>query len=220
MYWTMQRNTHIWQTSCVCPGFHGRHMSACFASVVRILLLYNLHHHPSSSTGFCSKMLQQLHHLSVYYLNTCKKICPNFPLCFWSDLSPVSPHSPTEMLVRPQTASVSFRRLLGAAIPPCIVSMPRACASSHPYSTTYLSWPCLFFSLRSFEAPVPNTHRTQVAIHKKHLTLSSFHSQTHNIRLARNRKGWNKETFGVGQWFVIVSVTTVYNSFLLKCLTF
>lgn len=164
-------------------------------------------------------MFQQLDHLSVYYLNTCKKICLNFPLCFWSGLIPVFPRGPTETLVRPQAASVSVRRLLGVAIPPCIVPMPRACASSHPYSTEYLSWPCLFFSLHSFEAPVPNTHRAQVGIHKKHLTLLPF-TQTHNIHLVRTRRGWNKEAFGAGQWFPIVSVTTVYSSFILKCLTF
>lgn len=120
------------------------------------------------------KRLQQLDHLSVYYLNTCKKICLNFPLCFWSGLPPVFFYGPTESLVWPQAASVSVRRLLGAAIPPCIVPMPRVCASSHSFSTECLSWPCLFFSLRSVEALVPNTHRAQVGIHKKHLFLLPF----------------------------------------------
>lgn len=116
-------------------------------------------------------VLQQLDHLFVYYLNTCKEICLNFPLCFWSCLPPFVFCVPTEMLVTPQAACVSVRRLLDTAIPTCIVHMPRACASSSPYSAEYLLWPCLFYSLRSFEAPVPSTHKAQVEIYKKHRTL-------------------------------------------------
>lgn len=127
---------------------------------------------PNRSTDSSSRfMLQQLDHLFVYYPNTCEKIRLNFPLCFWSCLPPFFFCGPTEMLVPPQAASVSVRRLLDTAIPTCIVHMPRACASSSPYTTEYLLWPCLFCSLGSFEAPVPNTHKAQVGIHKKHLTL-------------------------------------------------
>lgn len=219
--WMIQRQLIKWQTSCVCHV-----LWVCvlyvnlYAFVIQILLLWSLNHplliwaHPPLDSLQNAPTIR-----SFVCLNTCKKICLNFPLCFWSDLPPIFHCGSTETLVQPQAASVD-RRLLAAAIPPCIVPIPRACASSHPYSTEYLSWPFLFYSLHSFDAPLPSTHRAQAEIHKKkHLTLLPF-TQTHNIHLVRNRRGWNKETFGVGQWFLIVSITTVYSSFLLKCLTF
>lgn len=153
-----------------------------FAFVIQIPLLCDLWSSnpiPSQPLPHPSlrQTLQQLDHLSVHYLNTCKKICLNFPLCFWSALPPVFLCGPTETLVRPQAASVSVRRLLGAAIPPCILPVPRVCASSHPFSTEYLSWPCLFFSFALFWGPCTKHTQGSSRDTQKTSLSPSFHSE-------------------------------------------
>lgn len=60
----------------------------------------------STSNYVLSNMLRQLDQLSVYCLNTCKKICLNFPLCFWSTFLP-APSFPAAPL-RSWLASSSF----------------------------------------------------------------------------------------------------------------
>ncbi|KAF3691607.1 hypothetical protein EXN66_Car007282 [Channa argus] len=56
------------------------------------------------------------------------------------------------MLVRPQAASVD-RRLLATAIPPCIVPIPRACASSHPYAPNTCCDPSFYFLCTLLRSP-------------------------------------------------------------------
>lgn len=138
----------------------------------------NLQPNPSEPNphSILPQMLQQLDHLYNHYLNTCKKICLNFPHCFWSGLPPVFLCGPTDMLVLPQAASISVRRLPAAAIPPCIVPMPRICASSHPFSAEYLSWPCLFFSFVLFWGPCAKHTQGSSRDTQKTSLSPSFHS--------------------------------------------
>lgn len=80
------------------------------------------------------------------------------------------------------------------ALCPCQESVP----VHTPLAENTCRDPVFSFLLHSFEAPVPNTHRAQVGIHKKHLSLLLF-TQSRNILLAGTRRGWNKEIFGAGQ---------------------
>lgn len=149
--WNLEQESSIWTPSCIC---HFIQVCICqgFAFATQILFIWGpwtstlTDLSPSLPHSLLPKTPQQLDHLSIHYLNTCKKICLNFPLCFWSALPPIILCGLTEMLVWPQAASPCVCWLLGAVNPPCIVPLPRVFASSHLFSTECLLWPCLFLS--------------------------------------------------------------------------
>lgn len=170
------RVTHT--ISCI---FHFIQICVCLCNLNLVSLVYLYCNPPESPRlpphSILPETVRQLDHLFVFYLNTCKKICLNFPLCFWSGLPPIFLCGPTETLLWPQAASLCFYRLLGASIPPCIVPMPRVLASSHPFSAECLLWPCLLFSFGPFEACVPNTQGSSRDAQKPSLS-PSFHPQS------------------------------------------
>ena len=157
--------------------YSGLHLSTVCLCNSNHAPLWSLNLHPKPSEPLphmtSPETLRQLDHLSRYYLDTCKKICLNFPLCFWSALPPIFPLGPTEMLVWPRAASRHVWRLPGATVPPCIVPKPRLCASSHPYNTKCLLWPRLFFSSALFgtHCCAKHTHR---ALNRTADTLWAF----------------------------------------------
>lgn len=165
--------------------------------------------------------LWQLDHLSLYYLDTCKEICLNFPLCFWSGLRPVFLCSPTEL----HFSAKPFLSVSGASWmrrPTMHCARARGLCQLTPLLTPNTCCDPLLslFSLALRRPPVPNTHRqgSNRDVQKNVSLLLS--TQGHNIRSVTACSGRNKSSSGDVQWFVIVSIATVYISLLLKRMTF
>lgn len=101
--------------------------------------------------------LWQLDHLSFYYLNTCKKICLNFPLCFWSGLLPVFPCSPTEL----HFDAKWFLSVSGASWmrrPTMHCALARGLCQFTPLLTANTCCdPSFLFILAVWRPPMPNT---------------------------------------------------------------
>lgn len=114
------------------------------------------------------EMLWQLDHLSFYYLNTCKKICLNFPLCFWSGLLPIFLCSPTEL----HFGAKWFLSVSGASWmcrPTMHCALARGFVPVHtPFNREYLLWPLLSLLSRCVEAPyAKHTDRAQTGMCKR-----------------------------------------------------
>lgn len=164
------------------------------------------------------EMLWQLDHLSFYYLDTCKKICLNFPLCFWSGLRPVFLCSPTEL-------HFSAKRFLSVSRASWLRRPAMHCARARGLcQLTPLLTPntCCDPLLSLFFLALwrPDTHgQGSNRDVQKNISLFLF-PQSHNIRPVTACRGGNKGISGEVQWFVIASITTVYISLLLKRVTF
>lgn len=206
------------KTSSVCHGFQVCQLVCLCNSNPAMLWSLNLHCNPSEPLPhlILPKMFQQSDHLSLYYLNTCKKICLNFPLCFWSGLPPFYSVAPMRRWSSPK------QQLLSLSVGSWALTSRHAlcpCQESVPVHTPLAPNTCRDPVSALFRGPCAKPTQGSSRDTQKNISLS-FLSLKPNIHLVRTRRGWNKETFGVGQWFVIVSITTVYSSLLLKCLTF
>lgn len=142
-------------------------------------------------------------HLFDYYLNTCKKICHNFPLCFWSGLLPI-------FQLRCQFGTKQFLSLSGGSWmyrPDMYWARAMDLCQFSPlyHRIVVVTLPFLFFCTLWWPLCQTHTGRTQVEMHKNLISLSPF-THSHNIHSVRAGGGWNKEIFGVVQWFVIVSI--------------
>lgn len=142
--------------------------------------------------------LWQLDHLSFYYLNTCKKICLNFPLCFWSGLLPVFPCSPTEL----PFGAKWFLSVSGASwmrCPTMHCALARGLCQFTPLLTANTCCdPSFLFFLAVWRPPyAKHTDRAQTGMCKR--TFLSLFTRSRNNHSVTACRGWNKGTSGDGQ---------------------